>query len=229
MEALLTIVKDIGPFAAVLLVIVFLLYDRSKGETKTETANAQIALDATEQNFKRTDQIAEVYKQIGDIRQELGRSQGQVIILQDNLKTSELKREAEALLMKDKIFVLQEKTDRQAATIARHEGRIAELETESMRKDALIAAKENEIIELKIDNAKLRVMIETGEESIKTLNRKLELMTRVQSLDDTIQLAEAELDALEDKPAPVPAPDLVEVPKPELPKPVTDEPKKDVA
>lgn len=197
MTEFIQLVKDIGPAMGIVLVIVLLLYDRSKAETKTENTVSDIAGSSTRE-------LSEMRKEVGDIRQQLGMAQGQNIILMDNLKTLGQKHEAAETVTKDKIYVLQEKVEKQTITISRHEGRIIELEKESKQKDEIIATKEHEIVELKIDNARQKVLIETQETTIGSLNRRIELMTRVQSLDETIPIPELELSEPTDSVAPEP-------------------------
>lgn len=144
-------------------------------------------------------------------------AQGQLIVLQDNLKTFEQKRDANEVITKDKIYALTEKVEKQTILISRHEGRIGELETEGKRKDEIIATKEHEIIDLKMENTRQKFTIETQEKQLAQQERALQLVTRAQTLDDTIQLTEAELDELAD---PIPT---------VTPTTETNEPKKDAA
>jgi hypothetical protein len=195
MEAwIIQLVQAVGVIGVLSLYFATYMRDKGKTENKTENAVSDIAVTSTRE-------ISDVYKRIGDVQQNLGRAEGQNIILMDNLRALEQKYEAAAVITKDKIYVLQEKVEKQTVTISRHEGRIIELEKESKQKDAVIASKESEITELKIDNARQKVIIETHETTISGLNRKLELVTRTQTLDDTIQLTEADLADLEDKPS----------------------------
>jgi chromosome segregation ATPase len=202
MEILAQLLNQYGPFTLALVVVFAFFWDKNRAETKTENTVSDIAGN-----------MPEVLKQLGDIRQNLGRAEGQNIVLMDNLKTLEQKREAESVLTKDKIYVLQEKIEKQTILISRHEGRIIQLELESKQKDDIITVKEHEIVELKIDNARQKVVIETQETTISGLNRRLELMTRVQSLDETIPIPELELaaaDATPNDPIAAPTPETNE-------------------
>jgi hypothetical protein len=194
MEALILILEKFGPLTFAVILVMVYFWDKGRAENKTENTVSDIAGSSSRE-------LSEVHKQIGDIRQQLGMAQGQNIVLMDNLKTNEQKREASELLTKDKIYILTEKIEKQTILISRHEGRIIQLELESKQKDEIIATKEHEIVELKIDNARQKVMVETHETTISGLNRRLELVTRTQTLDDTIQLTEADLANLEDKPS----------------------------
>lgn len=191
MEVFIQLVKDIGVPAAVFLIAMVWLYDRSKAETKTENTVSDIAGNSSRE-------LSEVHKQIGDIRQQLGMAQGQNIILMDNLKTLESKRESEAVITKDKIYALTEKVEKQTILISRHEGRIAELESESKRKDEVIATKEHEIIDLKMETTRQKGIIEMQEKQLAEQGKSLQLVTRAQTLDDTLQFTEAELSELAD-------------------------------
>jgi len=218
MEVFLGALREFGPLTIATVIALAYFWDRGRAENKTENTVSDIAGNSSRE-------LSEVHKQIGDIRQQLGMAQGQNIVLMDNLKTSEQKREAESLITKDKIFALQEKVEKQTILISRHEGRIAELETESKRKDEIIASKEHEIVDLRIENTRQKAVIETQEKRLSEQARDIQLATRAQSLDDTIQFTEAEILSLAD-PMDIP---LIEVPNKEIPLPTETEDKKDVA
>jgi hypothetical protein len=219
MEALIQLVKDIGPFSVLLLMAAAWFYDRSKPENKAESTLSDVAGNS----IIIGNRMDAMQKQQVETERSLGRAEGQNIALLDRIKTSEIKWEADKLVMTDKIYALTDTSNKQAATISRHEGRIAELETEGKRKDELILSKEKVIVELKVDNARLTTQVEILTTDKKDLERELQLMTRVQSLDETIPLGDELLEKVNH------APDMVlEMPIVELPTPVNED-KKDVA
>lgn len=223
MTEIIQLIQAIGFPAVAVLLIIQIVSSNSKKENVTGTTVAKIASDSTEEAFENADKLVDVYKQFGDLKQELGRAQGQSIVLMDNIKTSELKREAFELVMKDKIFALEQADKSKTVLIARHEGRIAELETESKRKDEIILSKEKEIVELTIERTQLQTTVANQAVQLAQQEKSIQLATRAYSLDDTLQLTEAEILDLAD---PVRDVELTEVPKPTT---ETNEPKDNAA
>jgi chromosome segregation ATPase len=185
MEQLVQLAQAIG-FPAVAVLVVLLVYkDRNKANDTTELTLAKIAGDSTSQ-------IANVYKEMGGLRQELGMAQGQVIVIQDNFRTEQGRWQSGNESLKDKLRSVQETVERQTITISRHEGRIAELEGESKRKDEIIASKEHELVGLTEAKARLEVTVNNQTEQIESLNRKIGSLTAPvpKSLDETIPIPE---------------------------------------
>lgn len=190
------LVRDIGvaAFIVLLLVMVFAMFvlmlrERNKADTKESGAVTHIALDSTEEAFRSKDQIVELIRQVGDVREALGRSQGENTELRRNFEASENKREE----MRNKILELDNTSKIQQATIARHEGRIAQLETENTNQAKLIVLKETRIVELETENTTQRVTIESQAKKITEQENKILLLTRAQRFGDTVKLTDEEL------------------------------------
>ena len=196
MEAIVTLLREFGPFTLAIVVVFAYFWDKSHAANKTENTVSDIAGNSSRE-------LSEVHKQIGDIRQQLGMAQGQNIVLMDNLKTVEQKRDASDVVMKDKIFALEQADKNKTILIARHEGRIAELETEGKRKDETIKTKELIILDLTEQNTRLKTDNELLETDNKSLHREIALLNRKQSLDETIPLGD-ELLAQVDNVQPIP-------------------------
>lgn len=203
-QTIISVVQAIGVFAVLALIAALYIRDGGKANNQTELTIAKIAGDSTTQ-------IAAVYKDMGALRQELGMAQGQYIASQDNFKAKQLEWQATQESMKDKLRTVQDTVERQSATISRHEGRIAELETESTRKTEIINAKEAKIVELATQNTRLQGTVDNQASELERLNKSIQLVTRAQTLDDTIQFTAEEIAVLAD-PAPivVPSPETTE-------------------
>jgi chromosome segregation ATPase len=152
-STVLQMVQTIGIIGVLALIAALYIRDRGKSEAKTTTTVSEIALDSTEQVFKKSDQLTELFRQLGDVRQDLGREQGKNIELTRNFELEKAKREE----MRNKIEELDGIVKTQQSTITRHEGRIAELETEGKRKDDVIADKDAQIARLNKNIADLLI------------------------------------------------------------------------
>jgi chromosome segregation ATPase len=140
-STILQMVQTIGIIGVLALIVALYIRDKGKSESRTSSTISEIALDSTEQAFQKSDQMTELFRQLGDVRQDLGREQGKNIELTRSFELSETKREE----MRNKILELDSTVKTQQATIVRHEGRIVELESEGKRKDDLIADKDAQI------------------------------------------------------------------------------------
>lgn len=205
MEAILQLVERVGPTVAVLLLILWNMFKKTEGETKPITAMTEIALDSTEGLEKRSDQLlaqsnqmVEVIRQLGDVREAFGQAKGENAELRRNFESSENKREE----MRNKIIELDNSSKIQQATISRHEGRIAQLETENTNQAKLIVLKETRIVELETENAKHRVKIEEQDRKLTEQEHEIQLMTRAQRFGDTVPLSESKLNQLDSSEAP---------------------------
>lgn len=115
---IIEIIDSFGIYAVVVLLGVVYFVDRGRAESKTEVSIANIAVSNTKQ-------VSEIYKDMGVLRQELGKSEGKVEILQQTLDSDRARWDTERRELLDKITKLS--------------SRIAELEREDKSKSELIA------------------------------------------------------------------------------------------
>jgi len=172
-EILIEVAQSLGMPAVLMLMLAMYMRDKGKAESKQDVSLANIATS-------QTVQVAEIYKDMGTLRQDLGKSEGKVEVLQDTLSAERIQWNIERKELLGRIDKLEKKQ--------------AELIHESNSKSEIIVnvQKERDAIKLELLHANNK---------LDSANNKIEELEAVlRSANHTDKLKTTEISIVADSP-----------------------------